>query len=187
MGLAVADLIGLSLVALILAGLADLFDGVVARRIELSPFEREFGVQLDTAVDVFSFVAVPALIGLLTMDAAIVPSVPIIAFVVAGLVRLAHFNTMSVQQTGSSAHHVGLPVTYSAFVLPFVFIATSHVSEEVFRNILSVSFLAMAVLFVVPIAVPKPRGIAYAVFPLLAVCLLVFWIDHDLNILRSFN
>ena len=62
--LASSGKIELALIGLMLAGLADLFDGVVARRLALNNYEKEYGVQLDTVVDVIAFVATPIVIAL---------------------------------------------------------------------------------------------------------------------------
>jgi CDP-diacylglycerol--serine O-phosphatidyltransferase len=168
--------IELALIGLMLAGLADLFDGVVARSIERSEYEKEFGVQLDTVVDVVAFVVTPFVIafnyGLRSLPALAV----MMAFVVAGLIRLAHFNTMSAQGTGVPTHHRGVPVTYTALVFPLLFVATAFVAPSTFRWLLGVTFPAFAVLFVMDVPVRKPRGVFYVVFPLLGVVLIAYWL-----------
>jgi CDP-diacylglycerol--serine O-phosphatidyltransferase len=174
--LAAAGRIEFALVGLIVAGLADLFDGVVARRLTRSDYEKEFGVQLDTVVDVAAFVIAPAVVAL----GAGLRSAPALAgmavFVVAGAVRLAHFNTLSAQGADQSTHHRGLPVTYAALIFPLLFLLRDGVPPATFRLVLGAAFPLIAAAFVTDLPVRKPRGVFYLLFPALGVGLIAFWI-----------
>jgi CDP-diacylglycerol--serine O-phosphatidyltransferase len=173
--LSAAGVIELALVCLMLAGLADLFDGVVARRLQQSDYEKEFGVQLDTVVDVVAFVVTPFVIAL-HAGLQSLPAVGVmLVFVVSGAIRLAHFNTLSAQGTGVSTHHRGVPVTYTALVFPILFIARDLVSPSLFQLLLGATFLIFAVLFVLDVPVRKPRGVFYLLFPLLGGVLIAYW------------
>ena len=44
---------------LMVAGVCDLFDGMVARRCKRTEEEKMFGIELDSLVDVVSFIALP--------------------------------------------------------------------------------------------------------------------------------
>ena len=167
--------IELALVCLMLAGLADLFDGFVARRLKRSDYEKEFGVQLDTVVDVVAFVVTPFVIafnaGLRSLPALVLMA----AFAVGGAVRLAHFNTLSAQGADQSTHHRGLPVTYTALIFPVLFIVRDLVPMVTFRILLGAAFPLIGVLFVVDRPIRKPRGVFYALFPVLGVLLIAYW------------
>jgi CDP-diacylglycerol--serine O-phosphatidyltransferase len=180
--LSVSGLIGFALVSLILAGLADLFDGYVARKLKLGAFEKAYGVQLDTVVDVLSFVAAPAVIGAAIAGADPLVIVCIVLYMLAGLVRLAHFNTGAVSGNAAVDAHSGLPVTYVALVLPVVLVPMELFGEATFRFALGAVFLLLALLFVAPVTVPKPRGAFYLIFPLLAVGLIGFWMSDALHL-----
>lgn len=172
--------IELALSCLVLAGLADLFDGLVARSLERSDYEKEFGVQLDTVVDVVSFVLAPVVIGLgagLRSPAALGAMA---LFAVAGAVRLAHFNTLSARGADHSTHHRGLPVTYTALIFPVLFVMRDAVPDAVFRFVLGVAFALSAVAFVMDRPVRKPRGVFYLLFPVLGVALASYWIWRGL-------
>lgn len=178
---AVHGITSLALVGLILAGLADLFDGVVARRLELSAYEREFGVQLDTVIDAVAFVATPVVIGL-TADPVSWPLVLAVAwFVMAGVVRLAHFNTLAVRGVDQSGHHRGLPVTYTALILPLLFLLRDALVAEDFQLLLSLSFGLTGLLFIIDVPVRKPHGVFYVVLPLLAAGLMLYWAARYLH------
>lgn len=156
---------------LVVAGLADLFDGPVARSMSRTDAQRAFGVQVDSLTDVLSFVAFPVVLVAALVDAWWV--VPVLAlYTVAGLARLTHF-TVAVDPAGSPrSHFQGLPVTYAALVLPLTALLRPHVGEA-FGPFLTVVTAALAVLYVLDVPVPKPRGAAYAALGLLAVALLV--------------
>ena len=81
----------LALVGLMLAGLADLFDGVLARRLKLSAYEKEFGAQLDTVVDTVAFVCTPVVIALNAGMTALPMLAGLALFVMAGVVRPGAF------------------------------------------------------------------------------------------------
>ncbi len=168
--------IELALVGLMVAGIADLFDGPIARRLKRTDYEREYGVQLDTVVDMVSFVVTPIIIavgaGLRSPVAFSIMSV----FVLSGAVRLAHFNTMKAQGADLSSSHRGLPVTYTALAFPFLYIAKDYSASSGFHALLQASFVAFAVLFIVDVPIRKPRGVFYVLFPLLAVVLISYWI-----------
>jgi CDP-diacylglycerol--serine O-phosphatidyltransferase len=178
--LASAGRVEFALACLILAGLADLFDGVVARRLTRSEYEKEFGVQLDTVVDVVSFVLAPFVIalgaGLRSPPALVVMAV----FAVAGAVRLAHFNTLSAEGADQSTHHRGLPVTYTALIFPLLFVLRDAVPAATFRPLLGVAFLLIAAAFVMDVPVRKPRGVFYVLFPVVGFVLIAYWIWRGL-------
>ena len=48
-----------SIVCFMYAGICDLFDGTVARRCKRTKEEKKFGIELDSLIDVFNFVAFP--------------------------------------------------------------------------------------------------------------------------------
>jgi CDP-diacylglycerol--serine O-phosphatidyltransferase len=161
---------------LILAGLADLFDGVIARKLALNSFEKEYGVQLDTVVDVVAFVVTPFIIAFHAGMGSAWILCGLAVFVLAGIIRLAHFNTLSVRSANSSTHHHGLPVTYTALFLPLLFIARDFLTPVLFSALLAVSFPLVGLLFVIDIPIRKPYGIFYVLLPLVAVVLIAYWL-----------
>jgi CDP-diacylglycerol--serine O-phosphatidyltransferase len=166
---------------LVVAGLADLFDGPVARATSRTAAQRAFGVQVDSLADVFSFVAFPVV-----LVAALVGRwwvVPVVAlYTVTGLARLTHF-TVAAAGAGAGAgadagddtsrrHFRGLPVTYAALVLPLTALLRPHLGAG-FAPLITLVTAALAVLFVLDVPVPKPRGVAYVALGLLAVAIMV--------------
>lgn len=173
--------IELALVGLMLAGLADLFDGVLARRLQRNDFEKEFGVQLDTSVDGVAFIATPVVIALSTDSVSWLAVLGAVCFVIAGVIRLAHFNTLTIRGADQSTHHRGLPVTYIALILPLLFLLRDSIPAENFSLGLGLSFIVIGLFFVINVPVRKPRGAFYIILPLLAVGLIVHWVGRFMS------
>jgi len=159
--------IKLSAVFLILSGVCDLFDGVIARKIKRTEPEKEFGVQLDTVADVVSFGVTPAIIVFSTAGAVWYALLIYVFYIICAVNRLAYFNTTAA--TGASAaYYRGLPVTYIALILPVVLLFRSAAASVI-------TLAAVGILFILNIKISKPRGIWYALFPVIAVILIILW------------
>ena len=171
----------LALVGLMIAGLADLFDGVLARRLHRSEFEKEFGGQLDTTADAVSFVATPVVVALNASPGSWILTGGVALFVIAGVIRLAHFNTLNIRGTDQSTHHRGLPVTYTALIFPLLFVLQIWMPSESFHLLIGLSFAIIGLLFVVNVPVRKPRGAFYVFLPLMAAGLIAYWIAQFLQ------
>jgi CDP-diacylglycerol--serine O-phosphatidyltransferase len=178
-GLAMAGRLELAMVALMWAGLCDLFDGMVARKLDLTPAERDFGVQMDSLVDMASFGVAPVVIGLAGGLGGPAGWIAALAYVCAAAQRLAHFNVSGLEARGSASYYTGLPVTYAALLLPVVFIARRWLAEGGFAALLCATYLLIAVCFLARIPVRKPRGAAYVVFPVLCLLLTAWWLLED--------
>ena len=84
--------------------------------------------------------------------------------------RLAYFNISVINKENNKPvkYYLGLPVTYSASVLPitilimFMFFNKNSV-------ILRLAFCVLAVLYLLKINIPKPTGKWYFIFPIIAV------------------
>ena len=77
---------------LMMTGICDLFDGTVARRCKRTEEEKEFGIQLDSLVDVFNFIALPIVL-LMTLGMNKIYDVIILSiYGICGIARLAYFN-----------------------------------------------------------------------------------------------
>ncbi|WP_157092311.1 hypothetical protein [Thioalkalivibrio nitratireducens] len=97
-------------------------------------------------------------------------------FLIAGVVRLAHFNTLSVRAEHPAGQHRGLPVTYTALLFPLLFLLQGVMPTADFAWVLAFAFGLLALLFVVDIPVPRPGRVFYVLLPMLAVGLIVYWV-----------
>ena len=148
-----------ALLCLLVCGVCDMFDGTIARATKRNEEEKVFGIQIDSLCDTVSFGVLPAIL-LLSVSFS-VPAIIIAAlFVLAAVIRLAFFNvheqirqqTTSEDKSGSR----GLPVTFSAWLIPTVFLL-QPLSFKWFPLILMAAMLLIAIAFVVDFKLKKPR------------------------------
>lgn len=166
----------LAVVALVWAGICDLLDGWVARRRPRSAVEQSFGLQIDSLVDMAAFGMTPWLVLLHGGRDGPWDMAAYLAYAAAAAMRLAHFNRSRLDGELPASHTQGLPVTYAALVFPLVLLAEGWLAENVLAVLLRATVAGLAVLFVLPVPLPKPRGGAYAVFAGLAVVLTWLWL-----------
>lgn len=167
-----------ALLCLLLSGVCDMFDGMIARKRKNSTVEeRRFGIQLDSLSDIVCFAVLPAAIGM-----GIAPrSGPVwrVSCAVGGLlilcalIRLAYFNvseeTRQSTEDGPRTHFLGLPVTASAVIFPFAVILAVLLPLSV-RGWIYPAFAALtAVCFVLPVRVRKVRGVGLVVLGLIGL------------------
>ena len=165
-----------AVICLIIAGIADLFDGSVARKIKRTDDEKSFGVQIDSLVDVMSFIALP--ITLLTAAGMNKPyhAVLFALFAMCGIARLGYFNVVTADTQKAIKYYTGLPVTYCALIFPLVFLTRSLLTGDIFVIVLSVSVITVSLLEILKVNVIKPKGVAYAVFGIIAIALIIVYL-----------
>lgn len=166
-----------AMICLIIAGICDLFDGVVARRCKRDEAAKEFGVQIDSLADAVNFLALPAVLGLRLMSGAGAVRYPVIlGYILCGVIRLAWFNTSAATE-GTRSHYDGLPVTYCALIFPVLWTILGFLGSGLgvlpMAVIWMVSYAVTAVLFILNIKIVKPRGIWYGIFGALAAAVTV--------------
>lgn len=161
-----------SLVFLVLAGICDMFDGKVARMCKRTPEEKEFGVQIDSLADTVSFVVLPVVIMLSLGMNSIFELIVYCLFILCGISRLGYFNCHA-SLDGPVKFYNGLPVTSTAIFYPILGLLHGIIPENIFEFIYIVATILIGFFFVVRIKIPKIKGIAYIVIPILAI-LLVF-------------
>ncbi|MDR2565288.1 MAG: CDP-alcohol phosphatidyltransferase family protein [Bifidobacteriaceae bacterium] len=106
LGLAEAGQVALALVCLAAAGIADLFDGAVARRFKRTRLQRLLGVALDSLADAVSFLALPAAVLFATGSQPWAWAVAAV-YVIAGLTRLAWFDAEAYARATASTGEPG--------------------------------------------------------------------------------
>lgn len=158
------------------AGVCDLFDGAVARRCKRTEDEKAFGIQLDSLVDVVDFIALPITIFAALGMTGIQHYVLYMTYAICGIARLGYFNVMTADENGPVKYYTGLPVTYSALIFPVVYLLSFVMEADIFRLIYTLTVLVVAILYVLKIKIIKPRGIAYALFAVLAIVMLVLYL-----------
>lgn len=157
---------------LILAGICDLFDGQIARRIKRTEEEKLFGIELDSVADVVNFIAFPVVLLYVTVSSWLLVSLAGTFFAICGTARLAFFNMGAKESMGEISFYRGLPVTYTALILPLVYLLKYAISLNVFDIIFMVCYLSIGVFQITDIRVSKSKRWAYPFFVVLAVGML---------------
>lgn len=163
-----------ALSCLIISGVCDLFDGVVARRMKRTTEEEEFGVQLDSLVDMINFVSLPIAIYLALGFTHFVFVGLYIFFSIASIARLAFFNVSTISE-GSLTHYRGLPVTYIALIMPLGYLSKFFLGQELFGVFFPLSLLITGMLYILDIKIAKPKGVMYLFFAALAVMMIIVY------------
>ena len=165
-----------AITCLMIAGVCDLIDGMVARRSKRNEMQKEFGIQLDSLVDVISFVALPVTIALTVGMNRWYMMLFLVIFGIGGVARLAFFNACCADGDGPVPHYRGLPVTATAIILPFAYLLHLVLTPEVFVPVYGGIMLVIGILNILDIKVPKPKGKAYVFFSLLAIVMLTVYL-----------
>ncbi len=172
---------------LLLSGLCDAFDGIVARtKKDRTERQKQYGIQIDSLADLVAFGVLPACIGAALCrasaifdppnDPCLVARVPypvyviiFAAYVLTALVRLAYFN-ISAQESWQAGeekvkHYTGLPVTSAALIFPTFLLLRYLLNTDIAIGYYAVMILTAAA-FVGRFNVRKPglRGVMIMVW-----------------------
>lgn len=154
---------------LMISGVCDMFDGFVASFKERSKSEIYYGIQIDSLADLISFGVFPTVIA---YSAGLTQGIYLplfIFYILAALIRLAHFNVTEMDIRESSdkkrEYYEGLPVTSSAALIPLLFFLCGkfHLS---FQFIYPFVLLIIGALFISKVKIKKlePKKLAAGVF-----------------------
>lgn len=174
--LAVSGRLAFAFAALVAAGVCDLLDGLLARRLAAGRGEeaRRFGARLDSLVDACSFGMAPALLLHTALPGPAGVALP--ALLLGSAVwRLAYFDAVGLTAEGDARYYTGLPTTWVALLLPLAGLAGLLSGEALRVSLLAVGALHTA-LMVAPLRIRKPWGPWYPALLLLAAALLVTWV-----------
>ena len=139
----------------------DWFDGPLARRIpDRTDHDRAFGAQLDSLADMVSSGVAPAmfLICVGNFEPWFFPGA--IILVVAGAMRLAHFNVFGHDDQGA---YRGLPIDTNIMVVTALFPFRELLGHITFSWVLYAAIVTLAILKVAPFRMPKLVGVWYYV------------------------
>lgn len=161
-----------SLVFLILAGICDMFDGKIARMCKRTTEEKEFGIQLDSLADTVNFLCLPVIIMLSLGMNTVFDVIVYCLFILCGISRLGYFN-VNASLDNPVKFYSGLPVTSTAIIYPLVGLLHGQIPIHIFQTILIIATIITAMLFVLKVKVPKFKGTAYIIIPILAILLSV--------------
>lgn len=116
--LALGNMLSLAIALMLLAMLFDMFDGLLARRLHVNS---EFGRQLDSFCDVFTYLVLPLFILYQFGMQDLLSVAALFAFLAAGLLRLSRFNIAGTVQEAGIEYHLGLQVIWSHLLVVLAF------------------------------------------------------------------
>lgn len=149
--------INYAFVCLIVTGICDLFDGTVARMCKRTSEEKEFGIQLDSLVDVFNFIALPIVI-LFGLGLNKIYDIAILSvYGICGIARLAYFNIKTADSNKKVSYYTGLPVTFAALIFPIFNLLSNVIVDNIFSILLRAVTFIVACLFITDFKVVKPK------------------------------
>lgn len=151
-----------AMIALMTAGICDMFDGAVAstKKDRTAP-EKTFGIQIDSLSDLISFGVMPGLFVYCISGGVIFGAVTASLFILAALIRLAYFNVLEEErqrnETGRRESYLGVPVTTIALLLPLLYIVRSFGLIGMSYVPFAVLLIAVACGFIAPFSMKKPH------------------------------
>ncbi len=149
-----------SMLCLMAAGVCDMFDGTVAATKDRNPYERHFGIQIDSLCDLISFGVLPAIfVYMITGHNAFIGFLSSV-YALCGLIRLAFFNVQEFERqkntTARREVYLGVPITTSAIVLPLGYLLYSKVNG-IGTWIFPIIVVLLGIGFVTGIEIRKPQ------------------------------
>lgn len=150
----------MAIFCLAFSGICDAFDGRVARRKKnRTEDEKNFGIQLDSLVDVVAFGVFPAMICYLLGVRGILGLVLVFFYCTCAVIRLAFFNVLEAkrqkEEGGCNKTYRGLPVTSISFILPLAFWLQFVMPDLAFMVLLHVLLAVVGFLFIFDFKMPK--------------------------------
>jgi CDP-diacylglycerol--serine O-phosphatidyltransferase len=161
-----------AVIALVISGLCDLFDGAIARRLSRPDDAKRFGQALDLVVDVCAFGMAPAMLlhsmGLRTG----LEIMLLIVFVSCAAWRLAYFETAGLVLDHDARYYHGLPTTFVALVVPLACLA-GFAGTGPLRTAAAAAAGGLALAMVSALRVRKPMGRVLLIFPVIGAALIL--------------
>ena len=151
-----------SLLCLMICGLCDMFDGMIASKVKRSPEAKKFGIQIDSLCDLLNFGVFPAIIGYALGIRHFLPITCMVIFILAAVIRLGFFNVDEDirQQTTTEKREFyrGLPVTSVAMIIPLFLILNAKFFKFELTFYYPLLLLLLGILFLTDFRIKKPKG-----------------------------
>lgn len=148
-----------AVLCLMIAGVCDMFDGLVASTKTRDDREKRFGIQIDSLCDLISFGVLPGIFVYKISEKQPWVEAIAAAFVLCALIRLAYFNVLEEERQKETKEkrksYLGVPVTVIAVLLPLIFLLYK---EHICRNRICFPILLIIVGagYLAPFEIKKP-------------------------------
>lgn len=157
-----------SVIALLVAGLCDMFDGKIARTRQRTEPEKKFGIQIDSLCDLICFGLLPGAIGWAMGMKEIYHYFILAFFTLAAVIRLAYFNVMEEERQKKTKDvrktYEGLPVTSVALIMPLIYGFKNQITDTYFADVYALVMLVVGIAFITRFKVKKPQMKTMLVF-----------------------
>lgn len=166
----------LAMLCLIIAGICDMFDGNIARRMKnRTEQEKVFGIQIDSLCDLVCFGVFPAAVtySIAAGTCRILGIAAAVLYTLAAVIRLAYFNVMEQERQKQTKekrkYYQGLPVTSASMIFPTIYIGRELLGSIVYAYAFPVVMIIVAVLFITDFKFRKPGKVASVVMAVYGV------------------
>lgn len=166
-----------AVIALLLSGLCDMFDGKIAStKKDRTKEEKMFGIQIDSLSDLICFGVLPAVIVYAMNKNNVTVAFFCGFYVLCALIRLSFFNVDEANRQEETDErrtlYLGMPVTSSAVIFPlFYYICTK--SGTVSNIVSSCLMCLIGLLFISPLKLKKPGMIGKVILSTVGIIELV--------------
>lgn len=148
---------------LAIAGIFDGFDGSFAKKYRKPDANPEYGVQLDSLIDIVSSGVFPIVVCFSLGFTNFYNVIFYIIFIICGITRLTYYNVNS----SDKKYFCGLPITCSTFVIPIVYFITKN------SIVYMISLLTLSILYISNIKISKPKLSLRVVSSLLGLIIII--------------
>ena len=138
---------------LIFSGICDAFDGKLASMHKSTKLQKSYGIELDSLSDMVSFGVLPIIIATCTHPCGILTNIAFIFYTICGLIRLAYYNALAINNPKENDHFVGVPITAVAIFFPIIWLLSYYIEWIQFN--FTLFFLIFGFLFIIPIKIQK--------------------------------
>lgn len=147
--------INLAIFSLVMSGICDSFDGVLARKRNNTKKEMIYGCEMDSLSDIVCFGVLPIVISINDGINEWWANVVYIIYVLTGIIRLAYYNTLYHIDENSKGYFIGLPITSVAILYP-VFWLIFRMNELANSSVVIIlMFLSLAISYITRVKIKK--------------------------------
>lgn len=157
-----------AVLCVIFSGVCDMFDGVVARsKKDRTADQKNFGIQIDSLVDVIAFGVVPATIFYFHGVDSIVGIIILVFYVTCGVIRLGFFNVLETRRQANPDEEAclkafrGMPITFSAIITPIVCTVAYILPPDVKIWVYYMAPALMGFFFILDVKIKKINIVAF--------------------------
>ena len=156
-----------AVLCIIFSGCCDMFDGIVARtKKNRTQDQKNFGIQIDSLVDVIAFGVTPAAVFYFHGVNSPVGIAILVFYVLCGVIRLAFFNVLETRRQADPNAPAcldsfrGLPITFSAVITPLVCAIAFVLPAEVRFWVYHIAPALIGFFFILDVKIPKINLVA---------------------------